>query len=100
MPLYEYECPKDGTFEKTERYGRLFGRLADKALASAAPVTLTPFDVRARAVLMPVENQLYRLAAGTGVLNRAMYAYNGDPTPKEFTETKDGPMPSFTWRLP
>jgi hypothetical protein len=80
---------KDGTFEKTERYGRLVGRLADKALAAAEPVTLTPFDVRTRAVLMPVENPLYRLAAGTGVLNRAMYAYGGDPTPKEFAETKD-----------
>jgi hypothetical protein len=80
---------KDGTFEKTERYGRLVGRLADKALTAAVPVTLTPFDVRTRAVLMPVENPLYRLAAGTGVLNRAMYAYNGNPTPKEFTETKD-----------
>jgi hypothetical protein len=80
---------KDGTFEKTERYGRLVGRLADKALSATVPVTLTPFDVRTRAVLMPVENPLYRLAAGTGVLNRAMYAYNGNPTPKEFTETKD-----------
>ena len=48
-----------------------------------------PVDVRARAVLMPVENQLYRLAAGTGVLNRAMYAYDGNPTPKEYTETRD-----------
>ncbi|HET6575695.1 MAG TPA: hypothetical protein VFG68_18995, partial [Fimbriiglobus sp.] len=54
---------KDGTFEKTERYGRLVGKLADKALAAAVPVTLTPFDVRTRAVLMPVENPLYRLAA-------------------------------------
>jgi hypothetical protein len=80
---------KDGTYEKTERFGRLVGKLADKALAAAVPVTLTPFDVRARAMLMPVENQLYRLAAGTGVLNRAMYVYDGNPTPKEFTETKD-----------
>ncbi|HET6573361.1 MAG TPA: hypothetical protein VFG68_07155, partial [Fimbriiglobus sp.] len=80
---------KDGTFAKTERYGRLVGKLADKALAAAVPVTLTPFDVRTRAVLMPVENPLYRLAAGTGVLNRTMYAYSGNPTPKEFAETKD-----------
>lgn len=80
---------KDGTFEKTERYGRLVGKLADKALAAAAPATLTPFDVRTRSVLMPVENPLYRLAAGTGVLNRPMYTYTGNPTPKEFAETKD-----------
>jgi hypothetical protein len=80
---------KDGTFEKTERYGRLVGELADRALSAAVPATLTPFDVRARAVLMPVENPIYRLAAGTGVLNRAMYAYDGNPTPDEFVETKD-----------
>jgi hypothetical protein len=80
---------KDGTFEKTERYGRLVGQLGDKALAGAVPVTLTPFEVRARTVLMPVENPLYRLAAGTGVLNRPMYRYEGNPTPKQFVETKD-----------
>jgi hypothetical protein len=80
---------KDGTFEKTERYGRLVGQLADKALEAAVPASLTPFEVRAKPVLMPVDNLVYRLAAGQGVLNRPMYAYAGDPTPKEFAETKD-----------
>ncbi len=80
---------KDGTFEKTERYGRLVGKLADKALSAAAPVALTPFEVRAKPVLMPVDNLVYRLAAGQGVLNRPMYTYDGNPTPREFAETKD-----------
>ena len=31
---------KDGTFEKTERYGRAIGKLADRALANAKPLEL------------------------------------------------------------
>lgn len=79
----------DGTFEKTERYGRLVGALAEKALKDAVPVTLTPFDIRTRALLVPVENTIYRLAGSFGTLNRAMYAWEGTPTPKTFVVTKD-----------
>lgn len=80
---------QDGTFEKSERYGRLVGKLAEKALATATPISLTPFDTRRREVLIPVDNNLYRLAWKFGTLNRPLYAWNDDPTPKEFTVAKD-----------
>ena len=80
---------EDGTFAKTERYGRLVGELADRAVKAAVPATLTPFDVRAKSVLVPVENPLYRLAWQTGVLKRTAYAWADDPTPATPTETKD-----------
>lgn len=79
----------DGTFAKSERYGQLVGQLADKALKAATPVTLTPFDIRPRAILIPVANKLYHLAFQFGTLNRMMYVWDGNPTPKEFTPTKD-----------
>ena len=85
---------KDGTFEKAERYGTLVGRLADNALKSAAPTTLTPFDVRTRQILVPVENNLYRLAGSFGVLDRELFHWEGNPTPKEFVTTKDLAKPA------
>lgn len=80
---------KDGTFEKTELYGRRVGELAERAVAAAVPATLTPFDIRTRQLLVPVVNPLYKLAAGAGVLKRDMYRYDGDPTPPEFETTTD-----------
>jgi hypothetical protein len=79
----------DGTFEKSERYGTLVGELADRALKNAVPVTLTPFDIRSRTVLVPVDNKNFVLASQIGVLNRPMYHWDGNPTPKQFTPTKD-----------
>jgi hypothetical protein len=84
----------DGTFEKSERYGTLVGQLADQALKKATPVTLTPFEVRTREVLVPVDNKNFVLASQVGVLNRPMYSWDGNPTPKQFTPTKNtsGPV--------
>ncbi|MBA4063505.1 MAG: hypothetical protein C0501_07285 [Isosphaera sp.] len=83
----------DGTFEKTGRYGELVGRLADRALKAAVPVTLTPFQVRTRAVLLPVANKLYHLGWAAGVLDRDLYPWDSDPTPKEWKPTKDASKP-------
>ncbi|QJW92603.1 neutral/alkaline non-lysosomal ceramidase N-terminal domain-containing protein [Frigoriglobus tundricola] len=83
----------DGTFEKTERYGRLVAKLAETALAKAAPVDLTPFDVRTRELLVPVDNSVYRLAWSFGTLDRTMYKWGGNPTPKRFEATKDVSQP-------
>jgi hypothetical protein len=80
---------QDGTWEKTEKYGRLVGGLADRALKGAAPVTLTPFEVRTKSILVPVDNGLYRLAHKAGVLQRSMYVWDGNPdlpTPIETTD--------------
>jgi hypothetical protein len=84
----------DGTFEKAERYGTLVGKLADKALAGSTPANLTPFDIRTREILVPVENNLYRLAWQFGTLNRELYPWEGTPTPKAFVATRDASRPA------
>jgi hypothetical protein len=53
------ELLKDGTFEKTKRYGELLGQAAEKAVARSQPVTLTPFTVRSRQVFLPMDNKVY-----------------------------------------
>lgn len=84
----------DGTFAKTERYGQLVGELADRALKEAKPATLTPFAVRTRSLLVPVENDIYKFAWQSKTLNRPIYAWDGNPTPAAMTETKDIAKPS------
>ncbi len=82
----------DGTFEKTERYGRLVGKAADRALSAAKPVRLTPFEVRSRQFYIPMDNKLYQMGRQIGVLDRAAYIWTGDPLnaepadPKEFSK--------------
>jgi hypothetical protein len=80
----------DGTFEKTERYGRLVGQLAGKTLANAKPLRITPLRVRSRDVYLPLENKLYQLGRQLGVLNRPAFLWTGDSAkaqpagPREF----------------
>lgn len=71
---------KDGTFEKTERYGKLVGELAVKALAGARPVSLVPFTARSRTVHVPMTNKMYLLGRQLGVLQREAFLWTGDPT--------------------
>lgn len=70
---------KDGTFEKTERYGRLVGKVADRALAAAKNVSLTPIRVKKRDVYLPLDNKFYVLGWKLGVLDRPAYLWDGDP---------------------
>ena len=59
----------DGTFEKTDRYGRLVGRCAVKAIEQAQPLRLTPLAVHSRTVYLPLDNPLVfdgPAASGTG----------------------------------
>jgi hypothetical protein len=70
--------PED-TFEKTERYGVLVGELADKALAAAKPVKLTPIEARRREVFLPLDNKLYQFGRQIGVLEREAFVWSGDP---------------------
>lgn len=69
---------KDGTFEKTERYGRLLGDVASRALKDAKPVALTPFTLRSRSVHVPMDNKVYHLGRALGVLKREVYVWTGD----------------------
>ena len=80
---------KDGTFEKTAAYGKAVGKLAEKALSKAEGAKLTPFEIRTCELLVPVENGLYKIGGQLGVLQRPMYLWEGNPTPKEFLIEKD-----------
>src|SRR5262249_15368895 len=73
----------DGTFEKTERYGREIGRLAEKALEKAKPLRLDPLQIKGAEVYLPIENKVYLLGRQLGVLRRQAYLGPGDPTKGE-----------------
>jgi hypothetical protein len=80
----------DGTFEKTERYGRLIGQLAATALGkSAIDVKLTPIQVHRREIFLPLENKAYLLGRQLGVLNRTAYLWAGDPYKAELADPKE-----------
>src|SRR5262249_17090366 len=69
----------DGTFAKAERYGRLVGQLAGRALGAARPVRLTPWEVRSREGYLPLANPLYLLGRRLGALERQAYLWPGNP---------------------
>jgi hypothetical protein len=81
----------DGTFEKTERYGVLVGKLADKALAGAKPVTLTPLETRSQVFFLPIDNAFYALGFNLGVLKRDAYVWKDDPLKAEPAHAKTDP---------
>ncbi len=84
---------KDGTFEKTERYGRLLAEAADKALKDAKPIRLTPLEARRRTVFLPLDNNLYLLARQLGVLVREGFIWSGDPCKAAPADPKQADKP-------
>ena len=84
---------KDGTVEKTERYGRLLAEAADRALNDAKPVRLTPLEARRRPVFLPLANKLYMLARQLGVFDREAFLWSGDPYKAEPADPKEGDKP-------
>ena len=68
---------KDGTFEKTARYGELVGEAADRSLEKAKAVQLTPFTIRKQTLYLPMDNKLYAVAKQLGVLQREAYRWLG-----------------------
>jgi len=84
---------KDGTLEKTERYGRLLAEAADRALNDARPVRLTPLEARRRPVFLPLANKIYMLARRLGVFEREAYLWSGDPYRAEPAGPKEGDKP-------
>jgi hypothetical protein len=83
----------DGTFEKTEEYGRRVGQLAERALKDAKPIQLTPLEVRRREVFVPMTNKLYRLGRQLGVLSRRAYLWTGDAAKAEPAEANEFTRP-------
>jgi Neutral/alkaline non-lysosomal ceramidase, N-terminal len=83
------EALKDGTWEKTEEFGRLVARAAEKALKESKPAELTPIAARRKGLLVPVANELYKLGWRVGVLERTFYKWDGDPYADKPAEAKD-----------
>src|SRR5439155_17112186 len=81
----------DGTFEKTERYGRLVGELADRALAAAQPIQLTPLEIHHRQVFVPMDNKAYLLGRQLGVLQREAFLWAGNPDQPELAPPRPFP---------
>ncbi len=57
-------------------YGRIIGRIAEQALGGAEPLR-GPIRAWSRELLIPVWNQLYRLAMAMGTLSRPAYRADG-----------------------
>ncbi len=70
---------KDGTAEKTARYGELLGMRAVEAIDAAKPVKLTPIETRSSGVYVPLTNRNFLLAHQLGVLKRDAFEWNADP---------------------
>jgi hypothetical protein len=82
---------KDGTFEKTERYGRAIGELAHRSLGNAKPVRLTPLEARSRRVYIPLDNKGYQALRRIGTLKRDAFVWADNPDkadPADEKETK------------
>jgi len=82
------ELLKDGTFEKTERYGRLIGQLAEKALGMSQEVKLYPIATRTSVLFLPMDNPFYRVGWKLGILDRQAFAWSGDSTRAEAVKDK------------
>lgn len=61
---------KDGTYDKTERYGILLAEAADRAIRKSQPITLAPIHVATAPLYLPVGNPIYQVAWQFKVLQR------------------------------
>ncbi len=81
----------DGTFEKTERFGVLVGKVAEKALTGARPIMLTPVETCTKSFFLPIDNPIYVLGFNLGVLKRDAFLWQGDPLKAEPAQAKIDP---------
>lgn len=70
---------REGEFEFADAYGAAIADLTDRALDDSEPIVLAPFAVSAVPVYLPLENPLYRIARGAGVLDRVGHRWRNDP---------------------
>jgi hypothetical protein len=87
---------KDGTFEKTERYGLLLGQSAERAVKASKPVTLAPLVAHSRLVDLPLANKGYVVLSTLGVLDRQAYTWT--PGKKGVQVEKIDPMKTHAIR--
>lgn len=67
-----------GTFEYADAYGKAKARVAEEALRGATPIELTPFQVVAKRVALPLFNPGYRQLRAAGALPRSAVRWTGD----------------------
>lgn len=67
-----------GDFEFARHYGLAVADLAERAMERGEPISLTPFRVSAKPIVVPVENVWYRAARVAGILRREGRVWTGD----------------------
>lgn len=70
-------------FDAIEVYGKLVADLADRALGQAEPIDLTPLEVSAKKILVPLDNTGFTALRRAGVLSREAYRWTGDRDAKD-----------------
>jgi hypothetical protein len=80
---------KDGTFEKTERYGKSIGVLAEIAVKAGNRVRLEPIEIRSRQVYIPLDNKGYQALRRIGTLKREAFVWADNPDKAEPADDKD-----------
>lgn len=78
IPNAKGEFPPEGDFEFCELYGNAVGDLALKALEKTETVQLTPLQVSAKPIAIPLENKLYQVARQLGIMKRNGIVFTGD----------------------
>lgn len=86
---------KDGTYEKTSRYGELLGVAAAKAVDSAKPVALTPITARSKPLQLPLANRLYVVARQIGVFQRETFLWDIDPAKRKAVKDIEDPKKAY-----
>ena len=69
---------EEGDFEYARVYGEEVAALADRAVAAAEPIRLTPLEAFSRPITVPLANPLYQAARTFGVIERTGRVWNGD----------------------
>ena len=69
---------KEGDFEYCRVYGEMVASLAEKAIAGAAPIALTPMKASAKVVNVPLTNPIYMAMRKLGVVQRDAFVWTGD----------------------
>lgn len=83
---------QDGTFAKTEAYGKRVAEVASGALAKSKPIQLTPLQIRSRPIFVPLDNKLFLLARRLGVFQRDAYLWTGNPDKAEVAKDLKKPL--------
>jgi hypothetical protein len=68
----------EGNFEYARVYGEEVAALANRAVAAAEPITLTPLESFSRPIAVPLANPLYQAARTFGVIQRGGRVWSGD----------------------